>query len=175
MNEKKTGTGLKRIAIYPISANPPTWGHGDILKRAANHFDHVYWAAAVNTQKKYLFSPEERVQMMEEYVKHYQLENITVEAYKGSTVRYAEKREAQVIIKGLRNITDFHGELEQSMGNQGINKSIETFYIFAHPHLSALSSSLVRELALLGEDIGSYVPNSVAGMVVEILSRQSTC
>ena len=165
--------GMKRIAIYPISANPPTWGHGDILQRAANYFDHVYWAAAVNVQKKYLFSPEDRVQMMEEYVKHYQLDNVTVEAYTGSTVRYAEKRDAQVIIKGLRNIVDFHGELEQSMGNQGINKSIETFCMFSHPHLSALSSSLVRELALLGEDIDCYVPSSVARMVVEILSRQS--
>ena len=166
--------GMKRIAIYPISANPPTWGHGDILQRAAKQFDHVYWAAAVNVQKKYLFSPEERVQMMEEYVKHYQLDNVTVEAYRGGTVRYAEKRKARVIIKGLRNFTDFHGELEQSMGNLGIDNSIETFCMFSHPHLSALSSSLVRELSFLGENIDSYVPSSVARMVAEILSRQNS-
>ena len=161
----------KRVAIYPISANPPTWGHGDILLRASCHFDHIYWAAAVNISKQYLFSPEERMQMMEAYVKHYQLENVSVESYRGGTVRYAEQKKAQLIIKGLRNIADFQGEIEQAMGNRGINEEIETIWLLAHPRLSALSSSLVRELALLGENIEAYVLKSVADMVAKIIAE----
>lgn len=162
----------ERIAIYPVSANPPTWGHADILKRASSHFDHIYWAAAVNIQKKYLFSSEERLQMMTEYVKHYQLRNVTVETYSGSTVRYAETKKATVLIKGLRNFADFHSESEQAMGNRGMNDAIETFCMFAHPNLSAVSSSLVREIALLGENVDAYVLKSVADLMLEILLKQ---
>lgn len=162
----------QRLAVYPISANPPTWGHADILKRAASHFDHIYWAAAVNLQKKYLFSSEERLQMMNEYVQHYQLSNVTVETYTGSTVRYAESKNVQVLIKGLRNAADFYSESEQAWGNRGMNDSIETFCIFAQPHLSAVSSSLVREIAVLGENIEAYVLKSVADLVRQIVEKQ---
>ena len=162
----------KRIAIYPISANPPTWGHADILKRATAHFEHVYWAAAVNLQKKYLFSSEERLQMMNDYVQHYQLSNVTVETYTGSTVRYAESKNVPVLIKGLRNAADFYSESEQAWGNRGMNDTIETVCLFAQPHLSAVSSSLVREIALLGESIEAYVLHSVADLVQKIIEKQ---
>jgi len=161
----------QRIAIYPISANPPTWGHANILLRASSLFDHVYWAAAVNVNKKYIFSPEDRIQMMQEYIKYYRLKNVSAESYSGATVRYAEQIKAQVIIKGLRNMADFQGEIEQATGNRGINETIETILMFAHPHLSVVSSSLVRELALLGENIETYVLKSVAEMVAEIIAK----
>ncbi|MBF0279028.1 MAG: pantetheine-phosphate adenylyltransferase [SAR324 cluster bacterium] len=161
----------KQIAIYPISANPPTWGHANILLRASSLFDHVYWAAAVNANKKYIFSAENRIQMMQEYVKHYQLKNISVESYQGATVRYAEKINAKVIIKGLRNMADFQGEIEQATGNRGINETIETVLMFAPPDLSVVSSSLVRELALLGENIEAYVLKEVAAMVSDFIAE----
>ncbi len=156
-----------RIAIYPISANPPTWGHANILLRASALFDHVYWAAAVNVNKKYIFSPEDRIQMMQEYIKHYKLNNVSAQSYSGATVRYAETIKAQVIIKGLRNMADFQGEIEQDTGNRGINETIETVLMFARPHLSVVSSSLVRELALLGENIETYVLKSVAEIIAK--------
>lgn len=164
----------ERIAIYPISANPPTWGHGDIMHRAAPHFDHIYWAAAVNPQKKYLFSLEERKQMMQEYINHHQLKNVSVESYTGTTVRYAIQKNAGIIIKGLRSANDFYGESEQAYFNRGIMEGVETFCIFAHPQYAGISSSLVRELAVLGEDIEPYVLKSVADSVYEIINKQKS-
>ncbi len=158
-------------AVYPISANPPTWGHANILYRASSYFEHIYWAAAVNPKKQYLFSPEERMQMMQEYVNHYQLDNVSIGSYSGSTVRYAEKINAQLIIKGLRSTADFQGEFEQATGNLGMNPNIETFFMFSHPDLSAISSSLVREIALLGESIEPYVLKSIAEMVHQIIEK----
>ncbi len=161
-----------QIAVYPISANPPTWGHADIMRRAASHFGHLYWAAAINPHKQYLFKPEERVQMMVEYVKHYELKNVTVETYSGGTVRYAEKKGARLIVKGLRTVADFQGELEQFVGNRGINENIETMCMFAQPPFSVISSSLVRELALLRENIDQYVLKSVADLVGRIIAER---
>ena len=161
-----------RIAIYPISANPPTWGHGDILCRAAQHFEHIYWAAAVNPQKQYLFNLDQRKQMMQAYVDHHELKNVTVEAYTGATVRYAFKKDAGLIIKGLRSVDDFHGEFEQAYANREIMRGVETFCIFAHPEFAGISSSLVRELALLGESIDQYVLKTVADIVYNIIEKE---
>ena len=166
--------GEPRIAIYPSSANPPTWGHANILQRSVACFDHIYWAAAYNPEKKYIFSAEERKQMMMEYVHHFQLTNVTIDMFSGSTVRYAQQKKAKVLIKGLRNESDFHAELQQFVGNKGIDSTIETFCLFGVPELSVVSSSLVRELAMLGENIESYVHPAVAKLVLQILKRSST-
>ena len=153
------------IALYPISANPPTWGHAEIMLRASALFDCVYWAAAINPNKDYLFTPEERIAMMQEYVNHYRLQHVLVESYTGGTIRYAKSKGARCVIKGLRTVSDFQDELEQSVGNRGIDPSIETICMFAQPALSVISSGLVRELAMLGESIDNYVLDSVAKMV----------
>ncbi len=159
----------KRIAIYPTSANPPTLGHADILIRTTKQFDFVYWAAALNPEKLYSFTKEQRTRMMYEYVRHYQLENVAVEAFTGSTVRYAQSKNACAIVKGLRSLDDFEGEFQQALGNKGIDPEIETFCLFGRPELFAVSSTLVRELALLGERIENYVLPSVAEIVYEII------
>ena len=160
------------VAVYPISANPPTWGHAEIMLRAAALFDRVYWAAAINPNKDYLFTPEQRVAMMQEYVKHYQLKHVHVDSYTGGTVQYAKSKAARCIIKGLRTVSDFQDELEQSVGNHGIDASIETICMFAQPALSVISSGLVRELAMLGESIDNYVLGSVAQMVHHRISNK---
>lgn len=159
----------KRIAIYPVSANPPTWGHADILRRSSVLFDHVFWAAGINPRKKYPFSPEERCDMLKDYVTYYDLKNITVETYSCGTVKYAREKKAQVIIKGIRNLFDIHGEWDQATANQNISAEIETLCMFAKPHLSAISSSIIRELAFLGENIEEYVLPSVAERINVIL------
>jgi pantetheine-phosphate adenylyltransferase, bacterial len=119
-----------RIAVYPTSANPPTYGHADILVRAAKQFDQVYWSAAINTEKQYIFNAELRKLMMNEYVRHYDLKNVTVESFNGSTIRYVQERNAKTIIKGLRSLEDFQGEFQQAVGNKGIDPEIETFCLF---------------------------------------------
>lgn len=159
-------------ALYPISGNPPSWGHADVMERAARIFDHVTWALAVNPNKTYLFSVAERMDMMRDYVRHFGLKNVTVAEYQGATVRYAEKIGARVIVKGLRNASDLQAEMEQAMGNRNLNPDVETVTLFTSPRYSVISSSLIRELALLGEDIEPYVLGSVAQKVRGILKAR---
>ena len=139
--------------------------------RAAKLFDQVFWSAAVNSDKKYYFSEEARVKMMNEYVKYHSLDNVKVESFEGSTVRYAQERKAQVIVKGLRSLDDFQGEFQQAVGNKGIDEDIETFCLFGKPDLFAISSTLVRELAFMGESIDLYVLPSVAEIVYEVIKN----
>jgi len=149
-------------ALYPISGNPPTWGHADVMERAARIFDHVTWALATNPNKVYESPLEVRLEMMEDYIRHLGLKNVTVTEYQGATVRFAEKIQARVIIKGLRNPMDLQAEMEQFFGNRGMNEGIETVLFFTRPGYGLISSSLIRELALLGENIDDYVLPSVA-------------
>ena len=162
-----------QIAVYPTSANPPTYGHADILVRTAKQFEHVFWSAAMNTEKHYMFTEEVRLCMMNEYLQHYDLKNVTVEAFSGSTIRYVQERKAQVIVKGLRSLDDFQGEFQQAVGNKGIDPEIETFCLFGKPDLFAINSTLVRELAFLGESIEDYVLPSVAKIVDDAIQKDS--
>jgi pantetheine-phosphate adenylyltransferase len=158
--------------LYPISGNPPSWGHADVMERAARIFDHVTWALAVNPGKEYLFSGPERRAMMEDYIRHFGLKNVTVTEYRGATVRFAERIGARLIIKGLRNASDLQAELEQATGNRNLNPKIETVTLFTTPRYSVISSGLIRELALLGESIEPYVLGSVAKQVARILKSR---
>lgn len=158
-------------ALYPISGNPPTWGHADVMARAAHVFDELTWALAFNPKKKYDTPIGVRMEMMDDYVRHLKLNNVTVDSYEGGTVRYAEKIGAGVIIKGLRNQNDFQAEFEQAFGNKGVNGHIETMLLFTQPRNGAISSSLIRELALLGENVDEYVLPSVAQKLMANLQR----
>jgi pantetheine-phosphate adenylyltransferase len=158
-------------ALYPISGNPPTWGHADVMERAARIFEQVTWALAVNPRKEELVPLAVRQEMMEEYVRHLGLGNVTVDAYEGATVRHAERIGAGVIVKGLRNQNDMQAEMEQAFGNRGVNDRIETVVLFTQPRYSVISSSLIRELAVLGEDIDAYVLPVVAEKLRVYLPR----
>ena len=162
-----------QIAVYPTSANPPTYGHADILLRTAKQFDHVYWSAAMNTEKNYIFDAKVRKRMMNEYGQHYDLKNVTVDSFTGSTIRYVQKRKAKTIVKGLRSLDDFQGEFQQAVGNKGIDPEIETFCMFGKPDLFDINSTLVRELAYLGESIEEYVLPSVADIVKNVIKKNS--
>lgn len=156
----------EKIIIYPISANPPTWGHADIMMRAAKNFDKVYWIAATNPNKKYMFTETERLEMMESYVKYYKLKNVEVLSFGGTIARFAEEKKANFLLRGLRNSSDFHLEVELATGNRGINKELETICLFAKPHFATISSSLVRELAMLNERIDQYVMPEMAKKIL---------
>jgi pantetheine-phosphate adenylyltransferase len=160
-----------RIAVYPTSANPATWGHADIMYRASKQFDKVYWVAAKNRSKNLSFTYEERLRFMRAYVTYYKLENVEVELFEGAIARYAKSKNASCLIRGLRNTTDFQAELELAAGNRGIEKSVETICLFAKPHYATISSHLVRELAILGEKIDQYVLPSISQEIVQCLQR----
>lgn len=159
----------EKIVIYPISANPPTWGHADIMMRAATHFDKIIWVAATNPQKKYMFTIEERLDMMQAYVKYYKLKNVEICSFDGTIARFAEEKGAQFLLRGLRNSSDYQMELELSVGNRGINKELETICLFAKPHFATISSTLIRELAVLNERIDQYVMPSIAKKILKKL------
>lgn len=159
----------EKIIVYPISANPPTWGHADIMMRAATHFDHLFWVAATNPKKAYMFTLEERLEMMQAYVDYYKLKNVTICSHDGTIVRFAEEKGAQFLLRGLRNSSDYQMELELSVGNRGISKEIETICMFSKPHFATISSSLIRELAMLNERIDQYVMPSIAKKILHKL------
>lgn len=169
----KGSTPLGRHAIYPISANPPTWGHADVLQRAARIFDQVTWAMGFNPKKVYAVPVAERLAMMQEYVRHLNLRNVTVEPYQGATVRFAQQIGAGVIVKGLRGVDDLTPELEQAFGNRGMVPEIETVVLLARPENATISSSLIRELCQLGENIDTYVLPAVAKRLNTHLGPQS--
>jgi pantetheine-phosphate adenylyltransferase len=142
------------------------------MERAARIFDRVTWALAVNPTKAYLFSPAERMDMMAEYIRHFRLDNVTVAEYQGATVRFAQRIGATVIVKGLRNPIDLQAEMEQAQGNHNMDPAIETVALFTSPRYSVINSTLIRELALLGEDLEPYVIAPVAAKVRAILSKK---
>lgn len=159
----------EKIIVYPISANPPTWGHADIMMRAATHFDKIIWVAATNPQKAYMFTLEERLEMMQAYVDYYMLKNVVICSHDGTIARFAEEKGAQFLLRGLRNSSDYQMELELSVGNRGISKELETICLFAKPHFATISSTLIRELALLNERIDQYVMPSIAKKILHKL------
>jgi pantetheine-phosphate adenylyltransferase len=159
----------EKIIVYPISANPPTWGHADIMMRAATHFDKVIWVAATNPQKTYMFTLDERLDMMRAYVAYYKLKNVEICSHEGTIARFADFKGAQFLLRGLRNSSDYQMELELSVGNRGIIKDLETICLFAKPHFATISSTLIRELALLNERIDQYVMPSIAKIILHKL------
>jgi pantetheine-phosphate adenylyltransferase len=156
------------IVVYPISANPPTWGHADVMMRAASKFRTIHWAVAKNRSKSPLFSDEQQIEMMNVYVKYYQLNNVIIDVVEGATIRYAIEVGADFILRGLRSSSDFQGEVELSAGNRGIDKKIETICMFSKPHFATISSTIVRELATLNEDIRQYVHPDVEKIVMGV-------
>lgn len=164
-----------RIIIYPTSANPPTWGHADLMMRASQRFDKLIWAIATNPNKPVLgFTVEDKIKMMKAYVNYYQLDNVEVMNCEGAVVRFAQQQGAQFILRGLRNTTDFQMELELAAGNRGIDKNVETICMFSKPHFATISSSLVRELAMLDEKIDQYVLPSLVPMIKKKLTGKNS-
>jgi pantetheine-phosphate adenylyltransferase len=162
----------EKVIVYPTSANPPTWGHADIMMRAATQYDKLYWVAGINHQKVFDFTIQERLEMMQAYVDYYKLYNVTVTSHEGIIVKYAESVGAQFLLRGLRNTTDFQAELDLATANRGINKDIETICFFTKPHYATTSSTTVRELATFGEKIDQYVLPSIADRIIDKLSSK---
>jgi len=151
-------------AIYPGSFDPVTNGHLDIIERAANVFDELVVAVAVNKEKNPLFSVEERVELLSKACRH--LSNVTVDYFSGLTVDYVARQEANVIIRSLRAISDFEFELQMALTNKRIDENIETLFMMTSAEYSFLSSSIVKELAELGASLNGLVPECVEDRLV---------
>ncbi len=154
-------------AIYPGSFDPVTNGHLDIIARAGRLFDRVIVAVYARPAKRLLFSAEKRVEMIRQAVR--EIPNVSVERYDTLTVEYARRVGAQVIIRGLRAMTDFELELQMAHINHRLAPEIEVVCLMTAQHYSFLSSSIVKEIAALGADVSNLVPAHVAQALREAL------
>lgn len=148
-----------KIAIYPGSFDPITNGHLDIIRRASKIFDKVIVLLAINPDKTCRFSKENRLNMLVEVVREFK--NVEVDFHNGLTIEYARKHGANVIIRGLRVVSDFEYEWAYSAANEYIDKDIEMVFLMSHKELSFISSSAIDELFNSGVDISSLVPKIV--------------
>lgn len=152
-------------AIYPGSFDPVTYGHIDIIKRAASIFDELIISVLNNTNKTPLFSVEERVKILEEITRD--IPNIKVTSYEGLLVEYAKATDAHVIIRGLRAITDFEYELQLAQTNRKLEPTVDTYFLTTSLEYAYLSSSTVREVASFGGDISKFVPPFIAELTYQ--------
>ena len=147
-------------AIYPGSFDPVTYGHLDIIKRSCKIVDELIVGVLNNNAKMPLFSAEERVRMLEEVTKD--LKNVRIVPFNGLLVDFASKMEADVVIRGLRAITDFEYELQMSQTNHKLEPSVETMFLTTSIEYSYLSSTTVKEIAAFGGDVSQFVPEAVS-------------
>ena len=148
-------------ALVTGSFDPVTLGHMDLISRAASIFDTVVVGIFVNSSKTYVFSADERAEMLREACAERGLGNVTVEVCSGLVARYVEENGIDVIVKGARNSTDFEYERNMAETNKLISPKAETMVLFSDPGYSAVSSSTVRTLMNYGEDVSNLVPRSV--------------
>lgn len=155
---------MKR-AIYPGSFDPVTYGHIDIIERAAGIFDELIVAVLGNSAKRPLFSIDERVNILREVLGN--IPNVKVESYEGLLVEFATKRQAGVIVRGLRAVTDFEYELQLAQTNKVLNGGVDTLFLTTSLEYAYLSSSTVKEVASYGGDIDKFVPPLVKKLTYE--------
>ena len=148
------------IAIYPGSFDPITNGHIDILKSGAEIFDKVIIAVSYNINKKGFLPIDVRTKLIEESVKDFP--NVEVDSFQGLTVEYAKKRNAAVLLRGLRTSFDFEYEMQLSQTNSALYKDIKTVFLITKPEYNFISSSAVREILVNKGDISAFVPDAVS-------------
>ena len=155
-----------KAAIYPGSFDPVTFGHLDIIKRAASIFDELTVSVLNNTQKTPLFSVEERVKILEEATKD--LPNVKIDSFSGLLIDYAREKDVHVAIRGLRAITDFEYELQTAQTNSMLSKGeLDTMFLTTRLEYAYLSSSSVKEIAQFHGDVSQCVPDFVARLLYE--------
>jgi pantetheine-phosphate adenylyltransferase len=149
-------------AICPFSGDPITYGHMDIIERAAGQFDKVIAAIGINPLKQYSFTMEERLQMAREALKH--LPNVEVDRYEGLLADFAHRRNATAIIRGIRNHEDFEYEWMLHQINEGIDKTLETFWMPCKKDKEEISSTSVKKMWHTGADVSALVPPPVISL-----------
>lgn len=156
----------EKIAVYPGSFDPVTNGHIDLIERAAKIFDKVIIAVAHSRPKGVLFTVEERVAMLRDAVKA--MPNVTVDDFDGLVVEYVKRTGANVMVRGLRMLSDFEYEFQMALTNRKLAGDIETIFMMPHEDYSFISSRLIKEAASFGADLRNFIPKKV----VEALQKK---
>jgi pantetheine-phosphate adenylyltransferase len=159
-----------KIAVYPGSFDPVTKGHLDIIERAAKIFDEVIVAVLINPDKKGLFTIEERVELIRRVTKN--IKNVKVESFYGLLVNYMKEKNAQVIIKGLRAVSDFEYEFQMALMNKKLDPSIETCFMMTNAKYSYLSSSSIKQVVMFGGCIEDLVPDEIVSDIVNKINKK---
>ena len=160
---------MKTVAIYPGSFDPITNGHLDVLRRATSMFDDVIVGVAPNDEKHPLFTTPERVALTRAAVQG--IPGTTVEEFDGLLVDYARQKQARVLVRGLRAVSDFEYEFQMALTNRKLADDIETIFMMPHQDYSYISSKLIKEAAMLGADVSNFLPAAAAKALREKLKK----
>ncbi|HIQ16818.1 MAG TPA: pantetheine-phosphate adenylyltransferase [Novosphingobium capsulatum] len=155
-----------KIGIYPGTFDPITLGHLDIIRRGAKLVDRLIVGVTTNPSKDPMFTPEERMAMVEREIADQDIDNVEVVGFNALLMKFAEAQGASVIVRGLRAVADFEYEYQMAGMNQQLNDQIETVFLMADVSLQPIASKLVKEIALFGGDISHFVTPTVREEVV---------
>lgn len=161
----------ERIAIYPGSFDPITIGHLDIIKRSAKLFDKIIVVVMSNYRKagSHAFSVDERTELIRKCTAG--LDNVSVDSYMGLLAEYAKQHQAVAIVKGLRAVSDFEDEFQQALTNKKLNEDIETVFMAANAEHMFLSSSMIKQICVLGGDVTPFLPEEISKEVISKLTK----
>ncbi|MCK5762485.1 MAG: pantetheine-phosphate adenylyltransferase [Clostridiales bacterium] len=158
-----------KIAIYPGSFDPITKGHLDVIKRTAKLCDELIVAVVYNPNKDSLFDLKERIDMIENSIEN--LDNVKVDSFVGLLTDYVMEKKTNIIVKGLRAVTDFEYEFRMALMNKEICNDIETLFMMTSPEYSFISSSMVKEVAMLGGQVDIFVTDYVYEKLIEKIEK----
>jgi len=161
-----------RIGVYPGTFDPVTRGHSDIIRRGSKLVDRLIIGVTTNMSKNPMFSPDERIAMVQREVAEQGLTNVEVTGFNALLMKFAEHQGASVIVRGLRAVADFEYEYQMAGMNQQLNNRIETVFLMADVSLQPIASKLVKEIALFGGDITHFVSASVRDQVIARVAEQ---
>ena len=150
-----------KLGIYPGSFDPLTNGHIDIIERSRKFIDNLIIGISDNNNKKNLFNLDERIKMINTIMQNRNIDNVTVESFNGLLVSFVKKKKANLIIRGLRAVSDFEYEFQMTGMNFKLNSSIETIFLMASDNNQLISSNLVKEVSKLNGDVSKFVPPEV--------------
>ncbi len=159
---------VKKV-IYPGTFDPVTLGHLDLIKRAVDIFDVLIVAVASNPHKNPLFSLNERIDMLKEVTKD--INNIEIDYFEGLLIDYARKKKCNIVLRGIRAISDFEYEFQMALSNRKLAHDIETIFMMPSENYSYLSSKIIKEIASLGADLSGFVPSVVEKKLKEKLLK----
>jgi len=150
---------IMKKAVYPGVFDPVTNGHLDVIKRGSIIFDTLIVSVGRNPLKETLFSVKERMEMIRDHVK--ELKNVEVDCFDGMLVDYLKKQQTNIILRGIRTISDFEYEFQRALTNRALNKEVETVFVMTSEQYSFLNSTLIREAVSLGGSVSQFVPTDV--------------